>query len=140
MAEFTGGCLCGNVRYEVDGDIFRTGNCHCQNCKKTTGSAFATNLFVKMDDFKLTKGEPKQVQHATDSGSTMNKFFCSDCGSPIYGYSDRMSHMRVVKAGSIDDPSFVAPTADIFLAERIPGVALSDETDHHDLMLPPPPK
>ena len=76
MAYFTGGCLCGAVRYEINGDPVRVAHCHCDDCRKATGSSFATNAFFKEDDLVVLKGTTKTYMHTADSGNSMNKEFC----------------------------------------------------------------
>ena len=71
MAGFTGGCLCGAIRYEVTAEPIRTFCCHCDSCRKATGSAFATNVFIKEADLKILQGTPTKFQHKADSGNLM---------------------------------------------------------------------
>mgnify|MGYP002630391682 CR=1 FL=1 len=136
MAKFTGGCLCGAVRYEVSGEPTRIVNCHCDDCRKVTGSAFATNLFFKDSDITVTQGTPKVFQHTSDAGSTMTKEFCGNCGSQLFGSGSRGVGMKSIKAGSMDDPSGVVPALDIYISRKLPGVVLSDDTEHHEEMRP----
>jgi hypothetical protein len=131
MAGITGGCLCGAVRYEVDAAPVRIVNCHCDDCRKATGAAFATNVFFKEDDIVILQGTPKTYQHTSDSGATMTKQFCDQCGSQLFGAGSRGVGMKSVKAGTIDDPSGIAPGLDIYIARKLPGVVLSDDTEHH---------
>lgn len=120
MAEFTGGCLCGAIRYKVTGDPVRVQICHCDDCRRATGSNFATNVFIHTNQFKLLLGMPKTYQHAADSGNMMTKEFCGECGAPIGGYNSRSADMRIVKVGSIDDASFVQPDAEVFVSQALP--------------------
>ena len=136
MVEITGGCLCGAVRYEVSGEPVRIINCHCDDCRKTTGAAFATNVFFKEADITILQGTPKSFQHTADSGATMTKEFCDQCGSQIFGKGSRGVGVKSVRAGTIDDPSSVIPSLDIYIARKLPGVILSDETEHHAEMRP----
>lgn len=136
MAEFTGGCLCGAVRYKVSGEPVRIVNCHCDDCRKVTGAAFATNVFFKEDEITIVQGTPKVFQHTADSGSTMTKEFCGNCGSQLFGSGSRGVGMKSVKAGSMDDPSGIVPMLDIYVARKLPGVVLSDDTEHHQEMRP----
>ena len=76
--KITGGCLCGDIRYEVEGEPFRTANCHCDDCRKATGSAYATNLFFKEEQILVLQGTLKKFQHLADSNSTMTKEFCGN--------------------------------------------------------------
>jgi len=132
MADITGGCLCGAVRYEVSGEPVRIVNCHCDDCRKATGAAFATNVFFKEDEITVVQGTPKAFRHTADSGSTMTKEFCSNCGSQLFGQGSRGVGMKSIKAGSMDDPSGVAPGLDIYIARKLPGVVLSDDTEHYE--------
>jgi hypothetical protein len=136
MADLKGGCLCGAVRYEVSGEPLRIVNCHCDACRKTTGSAFATNVFFKEDDIKIVQGSLKTFQHAADSGSTMTKEFCENCGSQIFGFGSRGVGVKGLKAGSLDDPSGIVPALDIYISRKLPGVVLSDDTEHHEMGRP----
>lgn len=136
MADFTGGCLCGAVRYEVSGEPARIVNCHCDDCRKVTGSAFATNVFFKEDDITILQGATKAFQHTSDAGSTMTKEFCEQCGSQLFGFGSRGVGMKSVKAGSMDDPSAIVPALDIYISRKLPGVVLSDDTEHHEMGRP----
>ena len=133
MAGFTGGCLCGAIRYEVKSDPVRTANCHCDDCRRATGSAFATNIFVKSDDLVVLQGEPRSFDHPTDSGNTMTKQFCGDCGSQLFGWSSGAGGaMKGIKVGTIDDASFVRPQIEVFASKALPYIQLSDDTEHFE--------
>ncbi len=132
MTGFSGGCLCGKIRYKVTGDPVRMAICHCDDCRKATGAAFTTNIFVKSDDLVLLQGTPKQYRHPTDSGSTMTKEFCPDCGSQLFGYSSRGTGVKHVKVGTIDDASFVKPQLEVYTVRKLPYIRLQDGIDHYD--------
>ncbi len=129
MAGFTGGCLCGAIRYEVKSDPVRVANCHCDDCRKTTGASFATNVFVNEDDLVILQGSPRSFQHPSDSGSTMTKEFCADCGSQLFGSGTRSTGVKNVKVGSIDDASFVQPSINVFVSKALPFTVLADDTE-----------
>ena len=131
MVEFSGGCLCGAIRYEVKADPIRVANCHCDACRKATGSSFATNVFFNDDDIVVTQGAPKSYRHDSDSGATMTKEFCGDCGTQLFGSGSRSPGTKNIKVGSIDDASFVRPTIDVFVSKALPFTRLSDDTEHH---------
>ena len=132
MANFSGGCLCGAIRYEVTGEPVRMAICHCDDCRKATGAAFTTNIFVNEADLRITQGMPKQYRHPTDSGSTMTKEFCPDCGSQLFGYSSRSSGIKHVKVGTIDDASFVKPQLEVYTVRKLPYVRLQEGITHYD--------
>ena len=120
MVQFSGGCLCGSIRYQVDAEPKRIANCHCDDCRKATGSAFATNIFVDEAAVVVTQGAPKSFDHTADSGNTMTKQFCDNCGSQLFGFSSGGSGLKSVKGGSIDDDSFVQPGLNLFLKHAAP--------------------
>ena len=136
MAEFTGGCLCGAIRYEVSGEPVRIVNCHCDDCRRVTGAAFATNVFFKAEEITIIQGTPKMYQHTADSGSTMTKEFCEQCGSQLFGFGSRGVGVKGIKAGSMDNPSSIVPALDIYISRKLPGVVLSDDTEHHEMGRP----
>ena len=134
MVQFSGGCLCGTIRYEVNSEPQRIANCHCDNCRKATGSAFATNIFVAEDDIVITQGEPKSFSHTADSGNTMIKEFCAKCGSQLFGHSNGRPGMKNIKVGSIDDASFVRPEVNLFLKRALPFTQIDHSLDGFDGM------
>ncbi len=134
MAGFTGGCLCGAIRYEVSGEPLRMVSCHCDNCRKATGAAFATNIFVKADDLSITQGTPSTYQHKADSGNLMTKEFCANCGSQLFGSGAARPGIKNIKVGSIDDAGFVLPSANLYTKRALPFSHLSDELENFEEM------
>ena len=136
MANYSGSCLCGEIKYEINGEPVRAANCHCDDCRKATGASYSTNFFFNEDDIVVTQGTPKEFAHSSDKGNTMTKQFCGNCGSQLFGSGSRGVGMKSIKAGSMDDPSGVVPALDIYISRKLPGVVLSDDTEHHEEMLP----
>ena len=134
MVQFTGGCLCGTIRYEVNAEPQGIQNCHCDNCRKVTGSAFATNIFVADDDVVITQGEPRSHSHIADSGNTLVKEFCANCGSQLFGHGTGRPGVRNIKVGSIDDASFVQPVADLYVKRALPFTQIDSSLDGFDEM------
>ena len=83
---FSGGCLCGSVRYKVSSDPSFVLNCHCEDCRRSTGSVYGTNVFVDEDKVQIT-GEVSLYVHTADSGNEMTKRFCPNCGTLLFGNS-----------------------------------------------------
>ena len=137
MAKITGGCLCGAIRYEIEGEPIRIANCHCDDCRKATGSAYATNLFFKADQVTLVQGSPKRFDHTADSGNTMFKEFCDTCGSQVLGGGSQRPGVKSVKVGSIDDASFVKPEANIFTSHALSCTVMDENVDRFETMPPP---
>ncbi len=129
MAGFTGGCLCGAIRYQVKSDPVRVANCHCDDCRRTTGASFTTNVFVKEEDLTILQGSPRSFQHPSGSGATMTKEFCGDCGSPLFGSGSGSTGVKNVKVGSIDDASRIRPSINVFVSKALPFTVLADDTE-----------
>ncbi len=138
MAEFEGGCLCGAIRYEVSGKPVNMWNCHCDDCRHTSGASYATNVFVKIADLTITKGETNTFDHQADSGNTMTKHFCSACGAQLFNGNSGRPQIMVVRAGTIDDPSFVEPRANIYASRALPRAIQSDDIPSFETMPPDP--
>jgi hypothetical protein len=133
MPGFKGGCLCGAVTYEVSSDPVNMWNCHCDDCRKVTGASFATNVFVKLENVTITKGKTSTYESAADSGNIMTKEFCSNCGSQLFNSSSARPAIRVVRAGSIDDASFVKPWANCYSSKALSCTHLADELDNFEM-------
>ncbi len=110
---FSGGCLCGAVRYKCSAEPMMTGHCHCKGCQKMTGSAFATAFAVPKDALTVT-GEVRCYEVTADSGNITRRSFCPECGSWLFGGSSGMPGLAVIMAGSMDDPSWLKPGMNIF--------------------------
>ena len=117
---FSGGCLCGAVRYEVSGDPAMVVNCHCKDCQKITGSVMETAVVVPKDAFKQTKGSVKDYPTTGQSGGKVHRMFCPECGSRLFAEADAMAGMWIVLAGSMDDASWIKPSAHIFTSHAQP--------------------
>ncbi|MBU1308022.1 MAG: GFA family protein [Gammaproteobacteria bacterium] len=79
---YQGACLCGEVTVEISGPISSIIHCHCSLCRKSSGTAFATNGFVQTADFAVLKGAEQLNQFAFKPGRL--RHFCRNCGSPVY--------------------------------------------------------
>lgn len=111
-----GSCLCGQVRFEVDGAFERFFLCHCEYCRKDTGSAHAANLFTSTGSLKWLSGAD-QVRSFNLPSTRHARSFCSICGSAL-PYQQAGSALLVVPAGSLDSKLHLRPDAHIFAASR----------------------
>ena len=118
MPKLSGKCLCGKISFSADTDIKLMANCHCSDCRTATGAAFGTLLFVDADAIKVT-GEPKIFKHMADSGAEMEKHFCADCGSQLFGKNSNRPKMLTLRAGVLDQTSLVKPTVNVYLDSKI---------------------
>lgn len=114
--KISGGCLCGAVSYEVENYFQQFYFCHCQQCRKITGSAFAANLFTHPDaiDWKSGQEYKKQFSYPQRDFSVV---FCTECGSGL-PFVTKSGKALVVPAGSLDTAPNIQPNDNIFWAER----------------------
>lgn len=112
----SGSCLCGAVRFEVVGTFERFYLCHCEHCRKDTGSAHAANLFASRAVLRWLVGE-EHVRRFQLPGTRHVKSFCDTCGSALPSASSATSPL-VVPAGSLDGPTDRVPDAHLFVASR----------------------
>jgi hypothetical protein len=117
---FTGGCACGAIRYECSATPIFALNCHCRDCQRATGTAYASVLRVPTKAFRVTQGEPRFYTVTADSGNTVSRGFCPECGSPLFSRLSGMTDVVGVRAGSLDDPNWHRPAADIFTKSAQP--------------------
>ena len=113
MATITGGCLCGAGRYTAAADPSSVTVCHCLDCQKFTGSAFAALVPVQKDAVKL-EGKLKTFSSPGGSGKPLLRHFCPDCGSSLAEESGWRPGMMVLNVGTFDDPSIAKPGREIF--------------------------
>jgi hypothetical protein len=115
-----GGCACGAIRYEASGDPVIEVNCHCRDCQRETGSAYAAIVGVPRATFRVTKGDPKHYDVVAASGRVTRRRFCGDCGSPLFGEPGVRPDWVMIRVGSLDDPSGFRPREDFFTASAQP--------------------
>ena len=113
-ASHKGGCLCGAIRYTVSAPITELRACHCTNCQKSSGAGGSVNAMIQSASFKLDQGSPKRFAGKADSGRTLFRFFCGDCGSPLYSQREIAPEVMNIRAGTLDDSSGLKVTASIW--------------------------
>ena len=114
-----GGCQCGRVRYRIEGTPRKLAVCHCRDCQRQSGSAFALSLDVPPEAFKLVSGELKTFSVLCDSGRAKECAFCGSCGTRIY---HRGEWGMSIKAGTLDDTSGLEPDAHYWTKRKQPWV------------------
>jgi hypothetical protein len=116
----TGRCLCGRVTYEFSGSIGPATYCHCEDCRRCTGSAFNIGVRLAVAGFRITSGEPKSFTKRGDSGRELTRHFCPDCGSPLFTSAPLHPDHIYVKAGTLDDPGIVEPGHQSWVVSAVP--------------------
>lgn len=114
--KYYGSCLCGRIKYEVNGAFENFFLCHCQSCRKDTGSSHASNLFSSTAKLKWLQGE-KEVKRFDYNNSGHIKSFCPNCGSALPNIQ-MGGELLVVPAGSLDSDIEITPSGHIYLSEK----------------------
>ncbi len=123
MPQMTGGCLCGQVRYSANAEPAFTGVCHCTSCQKQSGGAFSVVVAVPQAALSI-QGPTKSYAAKGDSGKNNVSKFCPNCGSIILSDPEMMPGVSILRAGTLDDTSWVKPTMEIYCDSAQPWVKL----------------
>lgn len=121
-----GGCLCGKVRYSADAEPTFVGVCHCKNCQKGTGTAFAVVVALPTPALNV-QGSLQTFTGRGDSGKATYRRFCPECGSTLIDEAEVMPNVTMIMAGTLDDASWVKPGMEIFCDSAQPWVQLGGE-------------
>jgi len=113
MTSHAASCRCGQLRATVTGEPFRVSVCHCLNCKKRSGSAFAVQARWPRDQITL-EGQSNIFVKVADSGNRATFHFCPECGSDVYYEIDgkfdaKFNNLLAIPLGAFDDPFFLSP-------------------------------
>lgn len=114
MAKISGGCLCGAARYDGEAEPAMVAICHCTDCQKQSGSAFSVNVGVPTAALTVSGDSLSSYDVVGASGHTVTRRFCSRCGSPLMTEAQAFAGISFVKAGTLDDSSWVKPTVRIW--------------------------
>jgi hypothetical protein len=126
MAKIEGGCRCGKVRYSAEAEPIFAGVCHCTSCQKITGTSFSTVVAIPAPALTVT-GTVKVFDSKGDTGQGTHSTFCPECGSPLLGTADIMQDVVMIRAGTLDDSSWIKPSMQIYCDSKMPWVALGGE-------------
>jgi hypothetical protein len=121
---YTGSCLCGGIRFRIASELAPIEVCHCEQCRKAQGTAFATNSPIRSDAFTLASGDALLAEYESSPGKM--RAFCKRCGSPIYSSRISVPGVLRVRVGLIDGPLAVRPVAHAYMASRCNWWPISD--------------
>ncbi|MER8978495.1 GFA family protein [Mesorhizobium sp. M0870] len=122
-SKLTGKCFCGAVHYEVTDEFIYAANCHCSDCRRTTGSAFKPFAGIEREKLVLTEGEDKLLIFGDQSGHNAH---CGRCGSLLYSLVRDGAYVHVAMGTLVDDPS-IRPTAHIFVGSKAGWSTITDD-------------
>jgi hypothetical protein len=121
-----GGCACGAVRYRLTSAPMFVHCCHCRDCQRQTGSAFALNALIETDRIVLLSGDPEPVAVPTDSGRPHDIHRCPTCKTAVWSNYGGRAALRFVRVGTLDDPTPLRPDVHIYIRSKQPWVVLPD--------------
>jgi len=128
-----GQCLCGQAKYEAEIDPERVAVCYCEDCQRSSGSAFRIVAGVEGDTFRLTSGKLASVEKTADSGNRRELAFCPDCGAQIYGKPvGEAGTYFSLRAGTINQRDRLTPKLQVWCASRAPWVPLLEGVPAYD--------
>lgn len=119
-----GGCLCGAVRFHIEGAPKWVGTCHCSKCRRAHGAGSVSWVGVESGRFRLDEGRDALGTFESSPGATRN--FCTRCGSPMLFHSTRWHGEMHIALGSLDPGHGLAPTVNAFFDDRAPWVHVED--------------
>jgi hypothetical protein len=128
MRATKGGCLCGAIRFELEGEPDEVLHCHCEFCRKQTSSAVATYVMVERAKLRFTRGEPRVFA----SSPGVERSFCADCGSPIAYGSEGRPEIIDLFLGTLDDPGAVKPSCHVQVAEQVSWFEVLDDLPRYE--------
>ncbi len=123
----TGGCMCGDVRFEVTGPATSACHCHCRDCQQHSGAPYVTWATFPLESFHVTEGA--LTEYASSQGAT--RAHCARCGTSIVYRNVKWPTDIDITAASLDDPAAITPTEHIFMDDAPPWTKMGDGLPEH---------
>jgi hypothetical protein len=122
-----GGCSCGAIRYKLTAEPLIVHACHCRDCQRISGSAFAINLWMERKSVEAAGAEPVSFRLTGGSGNPHDVFFCTACGTYLWSrYHGAGGDFLFVRAGTLDNPEAVRPDVHIYTRSKLPWLGLPE--------------
>lgn len=138
MTERAGSCLCGAVTYQLVSDPLVARTCWCRDCQHLSANG-VVNILVPTDSLSI-KGELSEFSSIADSGNSIKRRFCPQCGVHLFANSSARPQFTVVRAGSLSDPSSIKPTVNIWVSSAPSWACMDAAMECVDRQPPPPPQ
>ena len=129
--QLAGRCYCGAVQYVVDDSFEYALNCHCSNCRRTTGSAFKPFAGIAIERLSITQGDGSLLRHGGADADDAADLHCARCGSLLYSVvrEGRYAHVAM---GTLADAPSIRPSAHIFVGSKAPWFEITDALPQYD--------
>lgn len=125
-----GRCLCGQIEYEIDGQVGPIDYCHCSYCRRASGSAFASNASILASTFRFRRGESLLEEYESSPGKF--RCFCSNCGSPIYARVEGAPALLRIRMGTMDSTPNTTPSGHYDVESKAPWYSIADDLPQFD--------
>jgi hypothetical protein len=137
----TGGCICGAVRYGIEAEPLTTRTCWCTDCQKFGAGSATVNVVFPAEAVRI-EGTLSDYASAADSGNRMHRGFCPACGTPVTTGSEARSHLKGIRAGTLDDPEVAKPEITIWTKSAPSWAVIDPDIPQAETQppLPGPPK
>ena len=122
----TGGCLCGAVRYQAMLDLSSAYYCHCRDCQIGSGSAFHVAVFAEKPGFQHVDGAVSVYAKKADSGNTIERIFCTQCGTPLWWTGEGFADVVILSVSSLDNPEAVSPKRELWTDSAVSWCRIRD--------------
>lgn len=132
---FTGGCLCGAVRYTCSAEPQMAGHCHCEDCRRSSGTGHSSHLGVPEASVAL-EGATKGYARAADSGNVVTRHFCPNCGAALFSANSAMPGMMFLRASSLDDLEVFKPQMHVYTSRAASWDARREDLPAFEIMPP----
>ncbi|HEY8596354.1 MAG TPA: GFA family protein [Devosiaceae bacterium] len=129
----TGHCHCGAVSFAVRGEPLRMAQCHCNACRRITGTGHNVQAFFRKDQVEIV-GETRAHDSISDSGNRRTRHFCPICGSRLFAENERVPGVIGIAAGAFDDSSWFKPQVILYNAQRPAWDPIDPDIPVHELM------
>jgi len=129
----TGSCSCGAIKYDLVSAPMFVHCCHCLDCQKQTGGAFAINALIEADRVHVLAGEPEAISMPTESGKPHIIYRCPDCKVALWSVYGGRQQVRFIRVSTLDQPHAITPDVHIFTRSKVPWVQLPADTRAFDV-------
>ena len=126
---YTGQCLCGGVRFEIQGELAPIQICYCNQCQRAQGTALATNIPVALSAFRMIAGE--DLVRGYESSPGKQRCFCGVCGSPLYSKRQSLPNVLRIRAGLLDGALATRPVAHFHTSTKPNWWQIYDDLPQH---------
>jgi len=116
----TGGCACGRIRYEASGQPIIFGSCYCRQCQYASGGAPSHAFLMLKSELKVMPAMPRAWRSTSEKGNQVTRYFCEQCGTPLFAESSANPAVVSIKAGSLDDPGVFKSSGSIWVSSAQP--------------------